>query len=65
MIPAAQGEGGQRASDIGKDIKRIKDALVGEKSLDYLGADAEYKRYAEEGKVEDTATRAVDNPIKT
>lgn len=64
MIPATQRKSGQGANYIGEDVVRVEDAPVGKQALNDLGPDPQEEGYGNEGDVQGTATRAIDDPVE-
>lgn len=64
MIQGAQAYRGQGPNEVGGDVERIEDAVIGEQALDYFRAQPESEGHNEEGEIERSAASGVQDPIE-
>ena len=64
MVPTAQGECKRRAKHIGKNVKGIKVAAVGKKTLDDFAPDPKTGGYTEQCEMGAAAARSLINPVE-
>lgn len=64
MVPAAQADGAEAADEVGEDVEGVEGAVVGEDSLDELGADAEAEGADDEGQLQAAPAGGVWDPVE-